>query len=122
MVSGLTASDYDHRLKKLNLLSLEKRRENFDLVQTFKIAKSSTMLTPPTGSSWLVTAQRARIISPTNYPMSIVHPNSRLDIKKNFFNNREVAERNEIPIDVKMARYISAFKSYISKVSEFNQN
>ena len=55
--------------------------------------------------------------------MNIVHPHSRLDDKKekNFISNRVVKEWNEIQSDDKMESSISAYKTYISKVSGFNQ-
>ena len=37
MISGLHSESYEEKLKELNLLSLKKRRERADTIQTFKI-------------------------------------------------------------------------------------
>ena len=37
MISGLNSESYEEKLKELNLLSLKKRRERADTIQTFKI-------------------------------------------------------------------------------------
>ena len=73
-VSGLTSSNYDGRLKELNLLSLEERRESFDLVQTFKIVRKCDDVDPATRLQ-LAGDSPARITRHTNDPMKIVHPN-----------------------------------------------
>ena len=93
MVSVLTASDYDGRLK---ILSLEQRRENLDLIQNFKIVRQFDDVDPATWFQ-LVGDSPARVTRNTSDPMNIVHPNSRLDIGKNFFRNMVVTKWNEIP-------------------------
>ena len=113
MVSGLAASDYDGRLRELNLLSLEQRRENLDLVQTFKIIRKFDDVDSTTWFQ-LVGDNPARVTRHTSDPMNIVQSNSRLDIRKNFFSNRVATKWNEIPSDIKMANSISAFKSYVN--------
>ena len=116
MVSGLASSDYEGRLRELNLLSLEQRRENLDLIQTFKIVRKFDDVDPTTWFQ-LVGDNPARVTRHTSDPMNIVHPTSRLDIRKNFFSNRVVTKWNEIPSEIKMASSISAFKSYINEVT-----
>ena len=37
MISGLKGQTYEERLKKVGLLTLEKRRHQADMVQTYKI-------------------------------------------------------------------------------------
>ena len=69
-VSGLTSSNYDGRLKELNLLSLEKRRESFDLVQTFKIVRKCDDVE-------LAGDSPARITRHTKDLMKIGHPQPR---------------------------------------------
>ena len=94
-------------------MSLEQRRENLDLVQTFKIIRKFDDVDPTTWFQ-LVGENPARVTRHTSDPMNIVQSNSRLDIRKNFFSNRVATKWNEIPSDIKMANSISAFKSYVN--------
>ena len=101
-------------------MSLEQRRENLDLVQTFKIVRKFDDVDPTTWFQ-LVGDNPARVTRTTSDPMNIVHPNSRLNIRKNFFSNRVITKWNEIPSEIKMPSSIIASKSYIKKVNDLNQ-
>ncbi len=39
MVSGLKGTEYEERLKELGLITLEERRHQADMLQTFKIVR-----------------------------------------------------------------------------------
>ena len=115
MVSGLSSVDYEDRLKELNLLSLEKRREKFDLVQVFKIIRQKDDVDP---STWfkLVGDHPTRVTRHTNDALNIIPPSSRLDLRKNFFSHRVVDLWNKVPSEVKRASTIRYFKNYVDDV------
>jgi len=46
MIKGMKGKSYEERLQKLNLWSLEKRRNRQDLIEVFKICKGLTRIRP----------------------------------------------------------------------------
>ena len=113
MVSGLAASTYEDRLRELGLLSLEDRRIQLDLVQTFKILRGFDDVKC---STWfeLVGDTPHRVTRHTSDPLNIVRKNPRTDIRRHFFSNRVIEYWNLIPSDTKNVRTVSAFKAKVS--------
>ena len=113
MVSGLQSPTYEGRLKELGLLSLEDRRTQFDLVQTFKIIRGFDDVR---SDIWfdLVGDSPGRVTRATNDPLNIVSRNPRCDIRKKFFSQRVIEKWNELHSEIKNSRNVACFKSYIT--------
>ena len=115
MVSGLTSVSYGDRLKELGLLSLEKRRERFDLIQTYRTLSRVDHVEP---SRWftLVNQEGRNQTRLTSCKLNLVKPRSNLEIRANFFSLRVVNLWNNLPSEVKEAPSLTAFKARLDKL------
>ena len=111
MVSGLRPGSYEDKLCELGMLTLESRRLQYDLVQTFKIIRGFDRVNP---SVWfkLVGANPTRLTRGTHDPLNIVPQPFRGEIRRNFFSNRVVSYWNAIPSETKRLKSVAAFKNY----------
>ena len=109
MVSGLRSSTYEDRLKELGLLSLEDRRVQLDLTQTFKIIHGYDNVKYQTWFE-LVGANPGRLTRGTSDPINIVRKNPRNEIRRNFFSNRVIDRWNALPSDLKNSCSVASFK------------
>jgi hypothetical protein len=108
MVNGLTGT-YEEKLRQLGMQSLEKRREEADLVLVYKIVNGKCsidgekwfeMERPGNGPQTRVTANGIRIRPPF----------ARTDRRRNFFTVRVCEKWNALPADIKCARTVDKFK------------
>ena len=113
-VTGLQSKTYEERLRELGMETLEQRRLDQDLIQTYKILKGVHHVDK---STWFQQApvegnQRTRA---TEGGHNVVRVNSPLEIRRNFFSQR-VAERwNSLPRTAKKAKSVREFKNIIKK-------
>lgn len=115
MVSGLRGSDYKERLKEVGLLSLEDRRLQYDLVQTFKIVRGFDNVDLRTWFT-LVGDNPVRLTRDTSDPLNILRQNSRTEIRRNFFSQRVITPWNNLASEVKNSRSVFAFKSKVNSM------
>jgi hypothetical protein len=111
MVSGLQSNLYEDRLKELNLLSLEDRRTQFDLIQTFKIIRGFDDVKADTWFD-LVGPDPSRVTRHSQDPLNICRKNPRTEIRRQFFSNRVIDKWNELPSEVKNSRSVARFKKH----------
>ena len=106
MVSGLRGESYEDKCKELGLESLEKRRYNQDMVQTFKLVRRIDKLSPTK-----VLRQRQGDIHTRTAedPYYLRQDRARLDIRKNFFTQRVCSKWNGIGTEIK-EKSTSCFK------------
>ncbi len=108
MVSGLKGQSYEEKLLKLKLPSLEERRLQADMVQTFKIVKGIDRVDHRT---WFqLAADGGRATRSADFPLNLRQKAARLEIRRNFFSNRVIDNWNMIPSAVKNARSVVSFK------------
>jgi len=114
MVSGLTGQTYEERLIELNLPTLEMRRYQSDMIQTFKIIRSIDAVD---ASSWfnLVGVNPPRHTRLTSNPLNIIAVRSNLEVRKNFFSQRVPDQWNNLPEEIKCSRNLKIFKSKLRK-------
>ena len=96
---GLRNLNYEQRLEKLNLMTLEERRIRGDLIQQYKIVKGHDII------NWYkkpVMEQGSAILRPKTrgHIYRLVRENTKDSIRSNFFNNRIANDWNALPNDV----------------------
>ena len=115
MVSGLKGTSYGEKLRELGILSLERRRILYDLVQTYKIIWKKDDVSMDTWFSLVGEdpIQRTRF---TSYKLNIVPKNSKCEIRRNFYTNRVVQTWNSLPIETKESKSVQAFKAKVKQM------
>jgi len=109
MVSGLRADTYEERLRELGLTTLEERRHQADIIQTFKILHKKDSVR---GETWFTMASEAnRATRRTADPLNLMQQPARLDIRRNFYSSRVVERWNEVPASLKQDKSVNAFKN-----------
>jgi ribonuclease P/MRP protein subunit RPP40 len=109
MVSGLKAHTYEDRLKELGLTTLEERRHQADMAQTYKIVKGKNMLKRET---WFKSVtETGRATRSAADPLNLRPQTSRLEIRHFFFSQRIVEGWNGTPADLKQAVNVKCFKN-----------
>ena len=109
MISGLKAKEYEERLKKLELTTLEERRHQADMAMVYKVLTGRDQVDH---EEWFTRAgEAARATRAGADPMNIRIKHGRLDIRRNFFTVRVTELWNMIPSEIKNQRTVDAFKS-----------
>ena len=102
MVHGLSHKNAEERRMALGLMTLDRRRERGDLIEVFKILKGHTKIDP--AQFWEVREARngARLVK-------CRATNGRKQ-RQNFFSYRVIQRWNLLPVDVRKAPSLDAFK------------
>jgi hypothetical protein len=108
MVSGLKGQSYEEKLLELNLPSLEERRLQADMVQTFKIVRGMDRVDH--GTWFQLAADGGRATRSADCPLNLRQKAARLETRRNFFSNRVIEDWNMIPSSVKNGRTVTSFK------------
>jgi hypothetical protein len=83
MVQGLAGRTYEERLKEMDMVTLEERRHQLDMLQTFKIVKGKDDVKLET---WFeLVGARDRATRATADPLNMRIPAPRLEVRRNFF-------------------------------------
>lgn len=98
---------YDQRLRYLKLYSLKGRRERGDLIQVYKIFQGIDDINPEQ------IFERANYNSTRNQYNKLRKRHCKTDLRKYTFSNRVVEKWNKLPLEVKEAPSINAFKNRI---------
>ena len=87
MISGLAGRTYEDRLKELGIVTLEERRHQMDMLQTYKILNGKEKVDP---SCWFTMASDSeRVTRQSADPLNIRPGAPRLDIRR-YFSPREL--------------------------------
>ena len=110
MTSGLKGSSYEERLKEVGMQSLSDRRTRWDMIQVWKILNKYDMVDE---NKWFrrVDTDRAASTRLSSCPLNLQLNNVNLDTRKYFFSQRVVLKWNDLPMDVKSAETLNAFKN-----------
>ena len=100
---------YEEKLAVLGLQSLETRRRNSDLIQTYKVIKKIDNVQ---SSHWFNCASEGamRVTRQSSNAYNIQPRRSRLEIRKQFFSQRVVQDWNSLPSEIKEAGTLRIFK------------
>jgi ribonuclease P/MRP protein subunit RPP40 len=109
MISGLEGKTYEERLKEVGLLSLEERRHQADMVQTYKIVKGRDMVKSETLFQSVTATGRAT--RSADDPLNVRPQACRLDTRRHFFSQRVMESWNSIPSSLKQAETVRALKN-----------
>ena len=107
MINGLKTLPYEERLKKCNLLSLEKRRARADLLETFKIHSGETDV----DCEALFTHYNNS--KTRGHAKKIFKKHTHLVIRKHFYSQRIISPWNKLEEECIAATNINNFKSKI---------
>ena len=99
-VSGLKGTTYEERLVELGMDSLEQRRRDQDLIQTFKIIYGLDDVACETWFS-LIPEDRERRTRAVEGGLNIRPEVSRLELRRIFFSQRVVEDWNRLPLSTK---------------------
>ncbi len=109
MISGLTGRTYEDRLKELGIVTLEERRHQMDMLQTYKILNGKEKVNP---SCWFTMASDSeRVTRQSADPLNIRPGAPRLDIRRYFYSQRVVESWNNVPLHIKKSVSVTAFKN-----------
>lgn len=111
MCSDLRNCEYETRLKKADLMSLEIRRLRADLIEVFKIIHGLEGIDPEELFEFSTAQQRGQVTRGHQY--KIVKQRTRLDVRRFFFSQRIIDEWNALPPEAVQATSINKFKSVI---------
>ena len=103
-VSGLRGRSYEERTAELKLPSLQERRRQADMAQTYKIMASED------SDQWITRADTRRTTRNTCGLNNIVPMRNNHEYRNNFFSQRVVEEWNSLPDVVKESRTVQMFK------------
>jgi hypothetical protein len=111
MISGLAGRTYEVRLKELGIVTLEERRYQMDMLQTYKILSGKEKVDP---SCWFTMASDSESVTRQSADPLKIRPGApRLDIMRYFYSQRVVDSWNSIPHDTSTKKSVSvnAFKN-----------
>ncbi len=95
---------------------MEERRHRLDMAQTFKIVIRKENVERET---WFKMAyEGARATRQAADPCNIRPGTARLEVRRNFFSQRVVADWNRIPPEIKMSNSVESFKKRYAAVRE----
>ena len=109
IISGMGGLDYAERLRALKMDTLEERRRESDMVETYKIMNG--LSADP--AIWFAPAGQPgndRVTRLTADPLNVRIPATRLELRKNFFSVRVCEGWNALPSDVKNSVNVKKFK------------
>lgn len=106
-VSGLKGTTYEERLLELGLPSLQDRRREIDMVQTYKIVNKIDSDEP---EQWFTRADSRRPTRQGDGKDRLLPGRSQHEYRKNFFSVRVIDEWNKLPDTTKEAANVGQFK------------
>ena len=115
MISGLEGGSYEEKCKELGLDTLEARREQQDLLETFKFMKCREQQTEGNLLKRPQERQRPATRSAAD-PWTLEVPRARLDIRKYSYTVRAPEQWNRLPASVKSKTSIQSFKNAIKNL------
>jgi len=112
MVKGFL--QYELRLNRLKLTSLEKRRQRGDLIETYKILTGKEGVDP----HCFFTQDKNRY-GTRGHELKLYTRRSRLELRRNFFSQRVVPHWNKLPESVVMAESVDVFKNRLDRCEKW---
>ena len=113
-MSGLRGRTYEEKLKEIGLDTLERRREDMDLIQTFKIISGEDNVKK--GTWFRMSSENSqRTTRATADATRIDTKRVRTEARGHFFSCRVTGPWNELPQEVRTAKSTKEFKKKLKK-------
>jgi hypothetical protein len=109
MISGLKGRSYEEKLRELGITTLEERRHQLDMTQTYKILTGASKVDSGTWFERASDGIKATRLAAD--PLNIKQRAARLEIRRNSFSQRVVDDWNKIPSSVKGSVSVNGFKN-----------
>ena len=109
MVNELKHLEYDERLHRLGLYTLQYRRRRGDLIETYK------MLTGRKNIDASVFFRKATYISFRGNNIKLYNPGFKKTCRQNFFSQRVVDDLNDLPNEVVTTELLNSFKKRLDE-------
>ena len=116
MIISIKSSQYEDRLQKLGLWTLEEHRNRADLIEVFKMAHGFFAM-PLTDMFHIDTAGRTR-----GHSLKLVKCRCNKDIRKFFFSHRVVSTWNVLDNDSVTAKTATGFKTKLASAGPYANN
>jgi hypothetical protein len=114
MVSGLKSAVYEERLQELWLVTLKERRHQIDMIQVYKILNGKDKVDK---ARWFhMASETGRATRAAEDPLGLRPQKARLAVREHFFSHRVVTAWNKIPMELKNAVSVAAFKKGYKKI------
>ena len=113
MISEFKHLNYEQRLKKLRLTTLEKRRVRGDMIQVYKLI---TKVDKVNYSKFFTLSEGGRT---RGHKFKLSKKRTRLNLRKNFFSQRVVNTWNRLPNRVVNASNVNAFKKELDEFDNY---
>lgn len=110
LISEFAGLDYEIRVKRAGLITLERRRLRGDLIEVFKLINGFDRI-DYRNFFQLVNNSRTR-----GHRFKLVKVRTRLDIRNKFFSQRVVNTWNQLPAHVVEADTINSFKNRLDRL------
>ena len=92
MIDGFADKDYNDRLNKFGLITLETRRKRCDLIEVFKIIKGFEHVNSELFFPLSINTPHLR-----GHDLNLFKKGVKLNVRKNFFSQRVVNDYNILP-------------------------
>jgi hypothetical protein len=112
MISGLTAKNYEDKLAEIGLESLEARRRNADILTVHKIIHGYGDLN---ADVWFDKTTGGAVTRARSDPLNLKCRAGNLELRKNFFSNRVIADWNAVPAEIKNIAITGKFKQALQR-------
>ena len=114
MVEGYRGMEYEERLKRIGLTTLEMRRERADLLEVFKILKGMEGLDRDHFFKDAVEGRESGMVT-RGHSMKLYKKRVRLEVGRWSFGNRVVERWNSLPEDVVNEETVNGFKGKLDR-------
>ena len=117
MMSGLRGQSYEEKCKEIGLDTLENRREDADMIQTFKIITRTDKVDR---STWFkMAAENAeRVTRAASDKSRIAVKRVKTEARRHFYSQRVVEKWNKLPMAARDSKNVKSFKRALKTLRE----
>lgn len=111
-VAGLKGRTYEERLEEMGMVTLEDRRNELDLIQTYKIVQGVDEVER---EEWFnfIPENRVQRTRATDGGLNMLKERTSLETRRQFFSQRVIDKWNSLPLETKQAKSVQSFKNQL---------